>query len=654
MLVCYASLGLGLSVHHPLWPVAMPTLWLLWVIVVAWQPRVWLFSIPAALPAANLSPWTGWLLFDEFDLLVLGVLCALQGRSLLAQRPVQPPPESVAGPSYPTLIRLQWCVLVVGLILGWRGGEPTSAHLFASHHDAWWSLRASKSWAWALLLWPWIRAELQRSPEASLSLVGRGMLVGLAIVTTACLYERAAYPGLLDFQSHYRTTALFWEMHVGGAAIDSYLAAATPFAAWALWRAYERRRFLPWLLAGVFSVLVVYAGLTTFARGLYLAVTASMCFLAWALYKGRCIPGGRSAWQGWHREWRVPATAVLFSVVVAEIVAILDGGSLMSKRLEDSPSDLSSRLDHWKNGISLLKTPPEWGFGLGAGRFAAAYAKASPQQSFSGSLAWSENTQSPLPSERAHAAPGHRTEHRSGMAVLKGPDHHRHLGGLYALTQRLPLDSDGHYSIRVAARANQVSRLLIRVCERHLLYDGNCQSAVVQLVPSAHRWVVASSRLRGPVLDPGAWWTPRQAVLSIGVLTVQSRVELAQVQLFDPQGRDVLHNGDFSDQLSHWFPLAQRFFVPWHSDSLLIELLVERGLFGTLVFCALVAAAAHSLRVRRGTNPTLVPTILASIVGVLSVGLVSSVMDVPRVSFLVLFILFVALSVKDWRPSQNP
>jgi hypothetical protein len=470
------------------------------------------------------------------------------------------------------------------------------------------------------------------------------MLVGLAIVTVACLYERAAYPGLFDFQRHYRTTALFWEMHVGGAAIDSYLAAATPFAAWALWRAYEKRRFLPWLLASVFSVLVVYACLTTFARGVYLAVTASMCVMAWTLYKGRSTTTGHQAGQGWHRGWRLPASAVLVSVVIAEVIAILDGGSLMSNRLEDSPSDFSNRMDHWRNGISLLKTPREWASGLGSGRFAAAYATASPQQSFSGSLAWSENTKAPLPSERTHGEPSHRTEHLSGMAVLKGPEHHPHLGGLYSLTQRIRLNSDGHYSIRIAARTNKVSRLWIRVCEKHLLYDGNCQSAVVQVVPSVHRWVVISSRLRGPILDSGAWWAPKQAVLSMGVLTVQSRVELEQVQLIDPHGRDVLRNGDFSDQLSHWFPLAQRFFVPWHSDSLLIELLVERGLFGTLVFCTLLAAAARSLSVRRETNHTLITAIIASIVGVLSVGLVSSVMDVPRVSFLVLFILFAALA----------
>ena len=57
------------------------------------------------------------------------------------------------------------------------------------------------------------------------------------------LGERAAYPGLLDFSQPYRTTAAFWEMHVGGGAIDAYLALATPFAVWALISARSRRGF---------------------------------------------------------------------------------------------------------------------------------------------------------------------------------------------------------------------------------------------------------------------------------------------------------------------------------------------------------------------------------------------------------------------------
>ena len=57
-----------------------------------------------------------------------------------------------------------------------------------------------------------------------------GLVAGLVFASLAILWERLAFPGLLNFSSDYRTTALFWEMHVGGAALDGFLALTAPFA----------------------------------------------------------------------------------------------------------------------------------------------------------------------------------------------------------------------------------------------------------------------------------------------------------------------------------------------------------------------------------------------------------------------------------------
>ena len=40
--------------------------------------------------------------------------------------------------------------------------------------------------------------------------------------SAGALWERAVYTALLDFSSDYRTTGSFWEMHVGGAALDGF------------------------------------------------------------------------------------------------------------------------------------------------------------------------------------------------------------------------------------------------------------------------------------------------------------------------------------------------------------------------------------------------------------------------------------------------
>ena len=52
----------------------------MWCAVAARWPGLWLYVVPAALPLANLTPWTGWLAFEEFDLLLFGVIVAGHAR----------------------------------------------------------------------------------------------------------------------------------------------------------------------------------------------------------------------------------------------------------------------------------------------------------------------------------------------------------------------------------------------------------------------------------------------------------------------------------------------------------------------------------------------------------------------------------------------
>ena len=92
------------------------------------------------------------------------------------------------------------------------------------------SVRIAKSFFAALLFIPLWQRTLDRSPERAITSFSQGLLVGLAIVSLLTVWERAAFTGLLDFSSDYRTTGLFWEMHVGGAALDGFLALTVPFA----------------------------------------------------------------------------------------------------------------------------------------------------------------------------------------------------------------------------------------------------------------------------------------------------------------------------------------------------------------------------------------------------------------------------------------
>ena len=113
-----------------------------------------------------------------------------------------------------------------GFVFGW----------FQGYHEPMNSLRQVKSFFLAALLLPlWIRAGA-RQPRQCQALPCLGLLLALAGASLAALSERVAYTGLLDFSTDYRSTALFWEMHVGGAALDGCLALILPFALLALLR----------------------------------------------------------------------------------------------------------------------------------------------------------------------------------------------------------------------------------------------------------------------------------------------------------------------------------------------------------------------------------------------------------------------------------
>ena len=77
-------------------------------------------------------------------------------------------------------------------------------------------------------------------------------------------------------------------------------------------------------------------------------------------------------------------------------------------------------------------------------------------------------------------------------------------------------------------------------------------------------------------------------MLAISVLDSGRSVDFYNVSLTADDGRELLTNGDFSSGMAHWFPAAQYYFLPWHIDNLYLEILIERGVTGALVFAVLI------------------------------------------------------------------
>ena len=266
------SLGLALVLagSHALAPWGAPALLVLWAALVWRWPAAWLIGLPALLPVANLSPWTGALMFDEFDLLVLGAVAGGYARLLLAASGAALVPSAAA---FSGMARVALGALTVStlisLAIGLARAGPLDFGLY-QHYAGWLNpLRVAKSLLLALLLLPLMQVEFTRSPAGAMRLFTSGICCGLALACGGVLWERAAFPGLFDFSRFYRVTALFWEMHLGGAALDFYLALTVPFALALLIDARSRR--WAWL-AAVLLALAAYACVATYSRGLYLAI----------------------------------------------------------------------------------------------------------------------------------------------------------------------------------------------------------------------------------------------------------------------------------------------------------------------------------------------------------------------------------------------
>lgn len=563
--------------------------------------------------------------------------------------------------------------------MGWPWGINFDSIWVQGYADPVNALRIFKSFGFAALFIVLLRSDMQTATDTAQAsrFLGRGMCVGLTVVTLVVLWERLVYPGALEFSTRYRTTALFWEMHVGGAAIDAYLAMATPFVAWALWSA---RRVRQWFLPALLALLTCYAALTTFSRGVYLATALPITLLAlvaWFAKPRLGKPGTmgqvshslarRMAHVVVPADWHGKAGLLLGLLIASEIAVVFSAGTFMRERLEKADSDLSSRMAHWSRGLTLPNSAQDWLWGRGLGRLPADYAQISDETEFSGSVRWVDNTAeataSPAPAPafaqsptfpRANPlapAPTATPAPRQYLA-LSGPLTNPDLGGLYSLSQRIELVGGVRYELQLQARALVDTELLFKVCEKHLLYEARCQSRYLKMRANT-AWQSVAFPLRGGFFSNTDVLFRKFGVLSATVLNEGGRVAIANLQAQSPKNQAFLENSDFSHGMERWGTSAGSYYLPWHIDNLYLEVLIERGAIGFLLFCSVVALALKRLVAAGRPAGSLAPFLAASLLGVLVLGLVSSVMDVPRVAFMFFLLLFYSIQLTQNKQTKK-
>tara|TARA_R110002110_G_scaffold76898_1_gene202284 strand:+ start:26900 stop:29305 length:2406 start_codon:yes stop_codon:yes gene_type:complete len=304
-MAAFAGLMVFLWVH----PLPLPALVFVGAVIVACllHRHAWLCLLPALLPVADRAAWTGQIFLTESDALVLAILLVLALRlTLRAARGVRTrsPRSGATGFSLGVGRLLLLSLLAVSYLVStdwtafseiWSGVSRPAGYFSALNGP-----RLAKGFLFALLLLPFLWRALDRDGEGALRALLAGLLAGLMLVALATVWERWLFVGLSNFSADYRTTALFWEVNVGGAMLDAWLALTVPFL---VWLALRVRRPLPAAAVLVALALAGYAVFTTFSRGLYLGLGVGLL--------GMFVLLAAQAWRGDRQVLLRPDLAVL-------------------------------------------------------------------------------------------------------------------------------------------------------------------------------------------------------------------------------------------------------------------------------------------------------------------------------------------------------
>ncbi|MSQ69598.1 MAG: hypothetical protein EXR83_15690 [Gammaproteobacteria bacterium] len=798
-----AALGLFLVLHYPVAPWAASLLFVACCVAFFVWPDSWLIAVPLLLPLVGFAPWTGWITFEELDLLVLAA--AAGGYARLAwpsanAAPVARQPRSSAGAWL--MLLLFAASTLVAMARGFAHAGGFSFGWFQGYHEPLNSLRLAKSFFLALLVMPlWQAAVVRRGAQAP-TWLAMGLVLGLGGASVAAMWERMAFVGLLNFSADYRTTALFWEMHVGGAALDGFLALLMPFVLRELLVAHSHRR---WAAVVACLGLAGYAGLTTFSRGVYLAVpiglavTVALCLLSahrrvrrggsaaaavaapklnlgvgavlillfgaailwtfpssgyrgllallgaaavamplagvlrrfnvedwivglaaggllslalWAgavqgskgsyigygavllltlglLWASRpagvAVPGkrvrvglaaqlalagfmavlvgtglmaehwgyargfdamlpvlvglllltlvaGASPKAVWPARISWHATTWAGMAAVGGIVSIFGGGAYMSERFSTTSSDLDARVAHWTQGWNMLRAPLDPVLGKGMGRYPHSY-------------------------YLTGTAPGaYRLQSQDGNTYLVlggGNQAYMGWGGMLRVSQRIRAPQ-APITVALRVRTAKQLGLHLEVCEKHLLYNGGCFVAGTGVKPMRGVWQALRIRLAGNGSGGGDWYAPRIVAFSIATDTPLALLEVDNIQLLGPDGRELLDNGDFSSDLQRWFFSSDRNHLPWHIKNVFMNVLFDQGGVGLLLYLAMLLAALWRVTVGTARDHPLAPGIGGGLVGFVLVGLFDSLLDVPRLAFVFYVVLLLGLTVRQAVAPRSP
>lgn len=601
------ALGLGLLIlaliglfDFPRWQVFLTVALAIYAGILWYQPLAWLVVVPAALPLLDLAPWTGRFFFDEFDLLMLVTAGVLLSRG----RPGRPPSmPRLVGP----LVLLFLLSSLASILVGVFPLATLDANAFSSYWSPYNSLRVAKGVLWGGVVFLWLRQGSQVDRQVLARLLALGMGLGLLGIGVVGAWEHGLYVGFEGGHETYRIFSIFSSMHTGGGHIEAYLVAALPF----LWLATPKFRYLA--LTGPVMALTAYVMLFTVARGGVLAMGVALAILL--------LASVRLALRARGQRYIAPM-AIL--TVVGLVLAAGMGSGYLKKRFAETGRDWQTRVKHWSQAIEMMEGSSQSRlFGMGLGSFPRIYQERGPLEKQPASF---------------------------GFAVEQGNTHFRlGSGATVYYAQRIPFLAGQNYRLEMDIRGRQGDAAIdTPVCEKQMLNSRQCEWFGFS-VPGDGQWHRVSKAFSSSKVGAEDWIRRPPVELFLYNPGRGGIIDVDNLRLVDASGHDVLCNGDFSRGGDCWF-FKTHSHLPWHIKNVWAHVLFEQGWVGLMLFTALTVLAIYRL-IRAGwRGHRLAWAWLASLAGLLTVGMFDSLLDAPRIAMLLVALLLLG---SGWRWSDR-
>jgi VanZ family protein len=607
--ICFA-LAAAIAVNYPLVPWVLGMALMLYVLALWHWPSLWLAVIPAVLPALDFTPWTGWTQIGEPDLFVLVTI------GILALRV---PPRSAdfrldGFPAVVLALSLISYLLSVALGLALPGPEGGSDNPYLRPDNA---LRLAKGFFTGLALLPFLR-ERMRTRDDTMVWFGTGMAAGLTLVAAAVFAERAVFTGLFDFKPDYHVVGTFSSMRVGSGHVGAYIAMALPFLLVCL----VRPRLFTLLAMFGMAIGAGYALVVTFAPAAY--PTALISTLA---------AGLGWAWAARHRRSgtvsALALSALLLPLTIGGIVVAVISGGFMTERLRTVASDLADREGNWSGGLELLDSSPATAlFGMGLGTYRRSGVARKPDERFPTNFVVSQD------------GGYHFLSLHTGLPTYFG--------------QKVPVRADQQYRVFVALRSPDGKGVLsVILCEKMLFYSANCRDTTFRS-RIAGKWEDFGAEISSAGLgeDPTLLWFKRPVELGLFVRVPGSTIEIGHIRVLDPQGHDILVNGDFSQGTERWY-FTDEVHLIWHVKDQYLMSLFEGGALGLTSFVLLAGTALTGAVRAMVRGDQMAAAVAAALVAFLFSGVFDYLLEVPRLAALFYLIAFCGLTMMH-TPMRGP